>query len=97
MVNKDVMEKRKDEVLVERWKRSKLGVCPTEKGRGLMVVRNKQIRGDHGEVFSLAAAKGYVWVCGPAVVGSVLLSVVQVTTKGQTDVCGLGCHWRPRG
>jgi hypothetical protein len=47
-----------------------------------MVVRNRQIRGDHGEVLALAAAKGYVLVCGPAVAGSVLLSVAQVITKG---------------
>lgn len=29
--------------------------------------------------------------------GSMLMSVACVTTKGQMDVCGLGCHWRPCG
>lgn len=28
---------------------------------------------------------------------SLLMSVAQVTTKGQADVCGLGYHQRPRG
>lgn len=23
------------------------------------------------------------------------MSVAQVTIKGQGDICGLGCHWRP--
>lgn len=60
-------------------------------------MRNGQIRGDQGEVSALVAAKGHVWVRGPAVAGSVFSPVARVTTKGQADACGLGCHQRPRG
>ena len=69
-----------------------------------MVVRNRQIRGDHGEVLALAAAKGYVLVCGPAVAGvmlvslpcvvleeSMLMSLTSAATKGYDSVCGPCC------
>ena len=60
-----------------------------------MVVRNRQIRGDHGEVLALAAAKGYVLVCGPAVAGSVWMSIIYVTSRDQIDAYDLCCCQNP--
>ena len=49
-----------------------------------VVVKNRQIWGGHGEVLAQAATKGQAWISGLVAAGSVSVSAVQVTPKGQT-------------
>lgn len=89
----------KMEDTVERWKRKwSQGIRTLWRKVGLESRQQWGIGGDEEAILRSWPGLSPMVMSRSVVLlqlGAVLLSVAQVTTKGQVGICGLGCHRRP--